>query len=94
MCLGIPGRIESITDPIAKLARVDVLGVKREVNIACVMRDGETPADTIGAWVLVHVGFAMNRVDEREARLTLQLLQELGEAQAGIEAYAARGQAS
>jgi hydrogenase expression/formation protein HypC len=86
MCLGIPGRIEAITDAGSKLARVDVMGVKREINIACVLRDGETPADCIGAWVLVHVGFAMSRVDEREAQLTLQLLHELGEAQreAGI----------
>jgi hydrogenase expression/formation protein HypC len=68
--------------------------VKREINIACVMREGEMPADCIGAWVLVHVGFAMNRVDEREARLTLDLLHELGQAQAEIESYAARGTAA
>ncbi len=90
MCLGIPGRIESISRPDAKLAMVDVLGVKREVNIACIVREGETLQDCIGAWVLVHVGFAMNRVDEREAQLTLQLLKELGEAQAELEAYATR----
>lgn len=90
MCLGIPGRIEAITRPEAKLARVDVLGVKREVNIACIVREGEALEECIGAWVLVHVGFAMNRVDEREARLTLDLLRELGEAQAELEAYKTR----
>jgi hydrogenase expression/formation protein HypC len=90
MCLGIPGRIESITQAQAKLALVDVLGVKREINIACIVREGEPLADCIGAWVLVHVGFAMNRVDEREAMLTLQLLKELGEAQAEIEAFKTR----
>jgi len=93
MCLGIPGRIEAITQPAAKLARVDVLGVKREVNIACIVGDGEALDDCVGAWVLVHVGFAMNRIDEHEAMLTLQLLKELGEAQAEIEAFAARAAA-
>ena len=57
------------------------------------MREGETLADCIGAWVLVHVGFAMNRVDEHEAMLTLQLLKELGEAQAEIEAFRTRATA-
>ena len=90
MCRGSPGRSELISRPDAKLAMVDVLGVKREVNIACIVREGETLQDCIGAWVLVHVGFAMNRVDEREAQLTLQLLKELGEAQAELEAYATR----
>ena len=93
MCLGIPGRIESITRPEAKLALVDVLGVKREVNIACIVREGEPLADCIGAWVLVHVGFAMNRVDEREAMLTLQLLKELGAVQAELEALKTRAAA-
>jgi hydrogenase expression/formation protein HypC len=86
MCLGIPGRIEAITRPDALLARVDVLGVKREVNIACIVREGEALEACVGAWVLVHVGFALNRVDEREAMLTLELLKELGDAQAEIEA--------
>ena len=90
MCLGIPGRIESITQPEARLALVDVLGVKREINIACIVREGEPLAECVGAWVLVHVGFAMSRIDEREAMLTLQLLKELGEAQAEIEALKTR----
>ena len=90
MCLGIPGRIEAITRPEAKLALVDVLGVKREINIACVVREGETLSDCIGVWVLVHVGFAMNRVDEHEAMLTLQLLKELGDAQAEMDAFKTR----
>lgn len=90
MCLGITGRIEAITRPEAKLALVDVLGVKREINIACIVREGEPLEECIGAWVLVHVGFAMNRVDEREAMLTLQLLKELGDAQAELESYKTR----
>ena len=82
MCLGIPGLIVAVADPASKLATVDVLGVRREINIACVLAGGETATDCIGVWVLVHVGFAMSRIDEREAQITLQLLHELGEAQA------------
>ena len=84
MCLGIPGRIIAITDAASKLALVDVLGVQREINIACVLGVGESPQDCIDVWVLVHVGFAMSRIDEREAALTLELLHALGEAQAEV----------
>ena len=70
-----------------------MLGVKREFNSACIVREGEALADCVGAWVLVHVGFAMNRVDEREAMLTLQLLKELGDAQAELEAFRTRAAA-
>lgn len=77
MCLGIPGQIVEITDTDRKLALVNVGGVKRQVNIACIV-DEQHPVDScIGDWVLVHVGFAMNRIDEEEAAETLQLLQEL-----------------
>jgi hydrogenase expression/formation protein HypC len=89
MCLGIPGKIVAVTDAASKLATVDVLGVRREINIACVIGDGESAAACVGAWVLVHVGFAMSRIDEREARITLQLLEELGEAQAEAESLRA-----
>ena len=89
MCLGIPGRIIEITHPVNKLALVEVLGVRREINIACIVND-EHPVDScIGDWVLVHVGFAMSRIDETEARLTLEVLQALGEAQAELQAMRA-----
>ncbi len=79
MCLGIPGQIVSITDAGRKLAMVDVAGVQREINIACVI-DEQHPIDAcIEDWVLVHVGFAMARVDADEAARTLELLTELGE---------------
>ena len=85
MCLGIPGRIVEITDAQKNLAKVDVSGVRRQVNIACII-DEEHPVNScVGDWVLVHVGFAMSRIDEEEARKTLELLQELGEAQKEIE---------
>ncbi len=79
MCLGIPGQIVEITSIEHKLAIVDVGGVKRQVNIACVV-DNEHPVEScIGDWVLVHVGFAMNRLDADEAAATLSLLEELAE---------------
>jgi hydrogenase expression/formation protein HypC len=90
MCLGIPGRIVAITDAAHKLATVDVAGVKREVNIACII-DGRAVADCVGDWVLIHVGFAMSRIDERQARETLQILTELGEAQQQIAAMRVSG---
>jgi hydrogenase expression/formation protein HypC len=90
MCLGIPGRIVAITDETRKLAIVDVVGVKREVNIACII-DGRAVEECVGDWVLIHVGFAMSRIDERQAQETLQILTELGEAQQELEAMRASG---
>ena len=81
MCLGIPGQIVDIVDRERMLATVDVAGVRRVVNIACVV-DEQHPVDgCLSDWVLVHVGFAMSRIDEHEAERTLQLLQELEEMQ-------------
>lgn len=79
MCLGIPGQITEISNPDQLLAKVSVAGVKREINIACVV-DTDHPVDTcVGDWVLVHVGFAMSRIDADEAARTLAILDELGE---------------
>lgn len=86
MCLGIPGQIVEITDLCNKLALVDVCGVRRQINLACVVDEVHSVQSCVGDWVLVHVGFAMSRIDEHEARLTLELLQQLGEAQAEIAA--------
>src|SRR5690349_7449614 len=86
MCLGIPGRIVSITHAAHKLALVDVMGVQREINIACVVDEAHEAQACVGDWVLVHVGFAMSRIDEKEAQLTLDVLKMLGEAQTEIEA--------
>jgi hydrogenase expression/formation protein HypC len=86
MCLGIPGRIIRIDDVERKLATVDVSGVKRQVNVACIVNDDHPIEQCIGDWVLVHVGFAMSRINEEEAAQTLKILTELGEAQAEIEA--------
>jgi hydrogenase expression/formation protein HypC len=81
MCLGIPAQVVAITDPENLLARVSVGGVKREVNLACVVAEGQELEALLGEWVLVHVGFAMSRIDPEEAAKTLALLEELGEFQ-------------
>jgi hydrogenase expression/formation protein HypC len=85
MCLGIPGRIVAITHPDHKLGMVDVCGVRRQINLACVIDDAQAIESYIGAWVLVHVGFAMSLIDEQEAELTLDLLRQLGEAQQELD---------
>lgn len=88
MCLGIPGRVVEIDDAENLLGVVDVSGVRRRVNLACVVGpDG--PEGCVGEWVLVHVGFAMSRIDEAEAAATLAALEELGEAMEEIEAMRA-----
>ena len=85
MCLGIPGQILEITDAENCMAKVDVSGVRREVNIACIIDDSHPADECVGDWVLVHVGFAMSRIDEDEARQTLAILSELGEVQAELD---------
>jgi hydrogenase expression/formation protein HypC len=79
MCVGIPGQIVEIVDASTDTATVEIAGVRRAVNISCVLDEGRSQADCVGEWVLVHVGFAMSRIDENEALETLKLLQELGE---------------
>ncbi len=86
MCLGIPGQIVKIDDAVRNLATVNVSGVKRQVNITCIVSADHPVESCVGDWVLIHVGFAMSRIDEREAAETLKVLIELGEAQAEMEA--------
>jgi len=86
MCLGIPGQIIEIMDAEQLLAKVDVAGVKRPVNIACIISDEHSVADCVGDWVLIHVGFAMSIINAEEAMKTLALLSELGEVQEEVEA--------
>lgn len=85
MCLGIPGQILEITDAENSMAKVDVSGVRREVNIACIIEEGHPVEECVGDWVLVHVGFAMSRIDAEEAEKTLAILSELGEVQAELD---------
>ena len=91
MCLGIPGRIVSLDDGEAMLATVDVCGVRRRVNLACIIGPDHPFEACLGDWVLVHVGFAMSRIDEEEAQKTLEILAELGEKQAELAAMMGEG---
>lgn len=88
MCLGIPGQIVEISSAEKKLAIADVSGVRREVNVACIAGDAPVE-DLIGAWALIHVGFAMSLINEEEAAKTMEVLKMLGEAQEEIEAMRA-----
>lgn len=76
MCLAIPGQIVEIVDEETRIAKVDVAGVRRNVNIG--LLDSEPGGVGIGDWVLIHVGFALSKVDEEEARATLRLLEGMG----------------
>ncbi|SMF30624.1 Hydrogenase maturation protein HypC [Tistlia consotensis] len=93
MCLGIPGRIVEISDAAKKLGIVEIGGVRRQVNLACIVDEDHAVADCVGDWVLVHVGFAMSRIDEAQAARTLEILAELGEVQQELEAMRASGRA-
>ena len=77
MCLGVPGEIIAIEDTSILTAVVEISGVRRSVNLACVLAEGVPPESLLGQWVLVHVGFAMSLIDAEEARKTLELLAEL-----------------
>lgn len=85
MCLGIPGRIIKIDDVENEVATVDVCGIRRQINITCIIDADHPIAACVGDWVLVHVGFAMSRIDEAQAAKTLKILTELGEAQAEMK---------
>jgi hydrogenase expression/formation protein HypC len=76
MCLAIPGRVIEVVDVENRLARVDVAGVRRTVNVGLLDADG-TGVES-GDWVLIHVGFALSRVDEEEAAATLKMLEGMG----------------
>ncbi len=75
MCLGIPGQILEIVDDENSIAKVVVSGVKRNVSIALVRPEGIEPGD----WVLIHVGFAMSKIDENEAHETMKALYTMGD---------------
>jgi len=76
MCLAIPGQIVELVDESKRLAKVDVVGVQRNVNIALLDSDGVGVVP--GDWVLIHVGFAMSKVDEAEALETRRMLESMG----------------
>jgi len=78
VCLAIPGRVVEVLDDANQLALIDVAGVRRIVNVGLLEDDGEASDALVGEWVLIHVGFALSRIDADEARATLELLREMG----------------
>ncbi len=76
MCLGIPGEVVEILVDREDLAMVDVSGVKRAINIGLLDKDEVGPGD----WILIHVGFALSKIDEEEAKAALEFLEGIGEA--------------
>lgn len=83
MCLAIPGQIVDFEAPGSDLATVEVSGVRRRVNIGLLREDGVGPGD----WVLIHVGFAMTRIDEQQAREQMRILALLGEDETALEEF-------
>ena len=79
MCLAVPAQIAEFVDSERFLAKVDVSGVRRVVNVALVSGGTDGVGVGVGDWVLLHVGFAMSRIDEHEAQATLDSLRTLGE---------------
>jgi hydrogenase expression/formation protein HypC len=77
VCLAIPGQVLEIVDPGNQIAKVDVVGVRRNINVS-LLADGDGGEAAPGDWVLIHVGFALSKVDEDEARATLRLLERMG----------------
>ncbi|CAN5630500.1 HypC/HybG/HupF family hydrogenase formation chaperone [soil metagenome] len=83
MCLAIPGKIVEIVDEENSIAKVEVGGVKRNINIGMLGKDEAL----VGDYVLIHVGFAMSKVDEKEAEDTLRILKEIGEFDLELEQF-------
>ena len=77
MCLAIPGQVVEMVDPVNQIAKVDVVGVRRNINVS-LLTDASGSVQP-GDWVLIHVGFAISRVDEEEARATRELLEQMGQ---------------
>ncbi|MDP8987526.1 MAG: HypC/HybG/HupF family hydrogenase formation chaperone [Actinomycetota bacterium] len=76
MCLGIPGQVVEIINADEHRAVAEVDGVRREINVGLVL--GDAGGLEVGEWVLIHVGFAMSKIDEEEAERTLSFIKELG----------------
>jgi hydrogenase expression/formation protein HypC len=83
MCLAIPGRIVEIVDEENHVAKVEVGGIRRNINLGLLADTEVKPGD----YVLIHVGFAMSKIDEQEAAETLRLLQELGSYEPEVEQF-------
>ena len=92
MCLAIPGRVTELCDE-TRMAQVDVLGVQRKVSVDLLRADPPTQGD----WVLIHVGFAMSKISEQQAKEQIEVLEmlgELAEAQEEVRGYRAGADAA
>jgi hydrogenase expression/formation protein HypC len=78
MCLGIPGEVIELLADQPDLARVEVSGVRRVINVGLLADDLPAP----GEWVLIHAGFALSKIDENDAAEALKFLEEIGQAYA------------
>jgi hydrogenase expression/formation protein HypC len=76
MCLGIPGEVVEVLTDRPDLAKVDVSGVRRAINIGLLEGEQIAPGD----WVLIHVGFALSKIDEAEAQAAMEFLESIGQA--------------
>jgi hydrogenase expression/formation protein HypC len=76
MCLAIPGQIVEVVDVEKRIAKAEISGVRRNINVGLLSEE----ESQIGNWVLIHVGFALSRIDEKEARETYELLRGMGAA--------------
>ena len=76
MCLGIPGEVIEFLPDQPDLARVNVSGVRRVINVGLLSDDPPKP----GEWILIHVGFALSKIDEAEARAAMEFLESIGKA--------------
>ena len=83
MCLAIPGKIVEIVDVENQIAKVEVGGVRRNINIGMLEQEGVG----VGDYVLIHVGFAMSKIDEKEAVETLRLLRDLDSLDVEIDQF-------
>jgi hydrogenase expression/formation protein HypC len=81
MCLAIPGEIIEISPENANSALVDVVGVRRHVDLGLLEDDKPAPGD----WVLIHVGYAMSKISEQDAAEQMRTLEMLGECEAAME---------
>jgi len=90
MCIGIPGQIVALHEQQPGHAWAEVCGLRREVNIALVCED--QPEALIGCWVLIHVGFALSRLDEQEALETLAALHAMEEVEADVALFLRAGE--
>ncbi|MEE4411674.1 MULTISPECIES: HypC/HybG/HupF family hydrogenase formation chaperone [unclassified Serratia (in: enterobacteria)] len=87
MCIGIPGRVVALDPRQPQHVWAEVCGARREINIALVCQAGQPREALLGCWVLIHVGFALSRLDEREAAEMLVALQAMGEVESDVALF-------